>query len=58
MAEAALAHAAGDQVELSYRWGDALKKRRKMMDAWAAYCDPAGRGDNVVNINRKVRSGR
>jgi integrase len=36
--EAALAHASGDKVEAAYKRGDALAKRRKLMEAWAAYC--------------------
>jgi integrase len=35
VAEAALGHVVGNQVERSYRRGDALEKRRKLMDAWA-----------------------
>ena len=38
VAEAALAHAVGDQTERAYRRGDALEKRRKLMEAWAAFC--------------------
>ena len=38
VSEAALGHAAGDAVERAYRRGDALKKRRALMDDWAAYC--------------------
>lgn len=38
VAEAALAHAVGDQVERAYRRGDALAKRRLLMDAWASFC--------------------
>lgn len=37
IAEAALAHAVGDETERAYRRGDALAKRRKLMDAWALY---------------------
>ncbi|SED41828.1 Integrase [Rhizobiales bacterium GAS191] len=37
--ELALGHAAGNAVELAYRRGDELTKRRKLMEAWAAYCD-------------------
>jgi integrase len=37
VAEAALAHSVGDEVERAYRRGDALEKRRKLMDAWGAY---------------------
>jgi integrase len=35
--EAALAHAVGDKTEQSYRRGDALAKRRALMDEWAKY---------------------
>jgi integrase len=36
--ELALGHKAGDATELAYRRGDALAKRRALMDAWAAFC--------------------
>lgn len=45
VAEAALAHAIGDQTEAAYRRGDALEKRRAMMVSWANYC---ARTNNVV----------
>jgi len=38
VAEAALAHAIENEVEAAYRRGDALEKRGKLMDAWAAFC--------------------
>ena len=38
VAEAALAHAVGDQTEQAYRRRDALEKRRKLMEVWAEYC--------------------
>jgi integrase len=38
--EMALAHVIGDKAEQAYRRSDALEKRRKLMEAWAAYCDP------------------
>ena len=38
--ETALAHVIGDKAEQAYRRSDALEKRRKLMDAWAAYCEP------------------
>ena len=41
IAEAALAHAVGDATEQAYRRSDALEKRRKLMDEWAAYCATA-----------------
>jgi hypothetical protein len=38
IAEAASAHLVGDEVERAYRRGDALDKRRGLMDAWASFC--------------------
>ena len=38
--EAALSHVVGDTTERAYRRGDALEKRRKLMEAWAAFCEP------------------
>ena len=38
LAEAALAHVNGDKTEAAYQRGDLLAKRRRMMEAWAAYC--------------------
>jgi integrase len=37
LAEAALAHQVGNDVERAYRRGDALERRRKLMEAWEAY---------------------
>ncbi|HEX2429164.1 MAG TPA: integrase arm-type DNA-binding domain-containing protein [Aestuariivirgaceae bacterium] len=46
VAGAALAHVVGDETERAYRRGDALEKRRKLMEAWASYCEP--KACNVV----------
>ena len=35
--EAALAHLVGDETERAYRRGDALEKRRRLMEAWADF---------------------
>jgi integrase len=48
IAEAALSHAVGDETEQAYRRGDALAKRREMMDAWAQFC--AGYDNKVVRL--------
>jgi integrase len=49
--EQCLAHAAGDQTELAYRRGDALEKRRRVMEDWATFCaQPAPASDNVRPI--------
>jgi integrase len=47
IADQALAHATGGAVEQAYRRGDALEKRRALMEAWANYCEPSAAG-NVV----------
>ncbi|MGE5565879.1 MAG: tyrosine-type recombinase/integrase [Parcubacteria group bacterium] len=38
VAEAALAHKVGNEVERAYRRGNSLEKRRVMMADWATYC--------------------
>jgi integrase len=52
IAEAALAHLVGDAVERAYRRGDALEKRRRLMDAWARFCEPKESAD-VITIRRR-----
>ena len=47
--ETALAHVIGDKAEQAYRRSDALDKRRKLMDTWAAFCEPRGSA-NVVPL--------
>jgi integrase len=50
VAEAALAHLVGDAVERAYRRGDALEKRRKLMDAWSNYLSQQSRA-NVIPLS-------
>jgi integrase len=38
VAEAAIAHVVGDKSEQAYRRGDALEKRRELMELWGRYC--------------------
>lgn len=52
VAEAALAHLVGDQTERAYRRGDALEKRRALMDAWATFCAPS-KGNTVVSLRQR-----
>jgi hypothetical protein len=53
MIEAALAHAVGDRTEAAYRRGDALEKRRKLMEAWGTFCSmPAAPSAEVVELHR------
>jgi integrase len=51
IAEAALAHTVGDATERAYRRGDALEKRRKLMDAWAGFIGNRGAA-KVLPFNR------
>jgi integrase len=38
IAEVALGHVVEGKTEAAYRRGDALEKRRRLMQAWARYC--------------------
>jgi hypothetical protein len=52
--ETALAHGVGSDVERRYNTAQFLEQRRRLMDAWAGYCDgvdPAA-GDNVRVLRR------
>jgi len=51
IAEAALAHLIGSEVERAYRRGTALEQRGKLMNDWAAYCEP--RTGNVIAMRSK-----
>jgi integrase len=53
VAEAALAHLVGDATERAYRRGDALEKRRKLMDAWADFLANETAGGKVVPLNAR-----
>jgi integrase len=48
--EAALAHAIENKTEAAYRRSDALEKRRKLMAAWAAYCDSGPKEKTRSNV--------
>jgi integrase len=51
--EHALAHQISDKAEASYRRGDQFEKRRKLMEAWASYCDPR-KSAKVLPLKRPV----
>jgi integrase len=51
--EAALAHATGDRVEQAYRRGDALEKRRKLMESWSGYCSRPIPTGNITNLRAR-----
>ena len=51
--EMALAHAIKDKSEAAYRRGDALEKRRRLMQDWSRYCQctPVKASGNVVALH-------
>jgi integrase len=53
VAEMALAHAIEDKTEAAYRRGDLFDKRRKLMEAWADYCDRTSVANDVVPLRRR-----
>ncbi len=54
IAEACLAHVVGSATERAYRRGDALAKRRELLEAWATFCDGAGGADVVRLADRRA----
>jgi integrase len=50
--EASLAHKVGSAVERAYRRGDFFLKRRRLMEAWGAFCaaSPATQPGKIVSI--------
>jgi integrase len=52
VAEAALAHQNPNEVERAYQRGAMLEKRRKLMEAWGAYCEG---GPEKVRANKQPR---
>jgi hypothetical protein len=47
-----LAHVIGDKAEAAYRPSDGLEKRRKLMEAWAAFCEES---DVASNADGRIR---
>ena len=48
VAEMCLAHTISSPVEAAYRRGDLFRKRIKLMEAWAQYCNKIG--DTVASV--------
>ena len=48
--EMALAHSKKDKTEEAYWRGDLFEKRRKLMEAWAGYCDRPAKEGSVTPI--------
>jgi hypothetical protein len=47
-----MSHQIKDRAEAAYRRGSAIEKRRKLMEAWAGYCEssPVEQRGRVVAI--------
>lgn len=52
MAEVALAHRISNAVEASYRRGDQIEKRRRMMGDWADFLADEMTSRSVIPLNR------
>ena len=53
--EQAMGHQVGTRVERAYRRTDVLDKRRRLMEAWAQWCEPnAGRLDYVEPLGNRT----
>ena len=55
IAEAALAHTVGDKVERAYRRGDALERRRELIEAWASFCAGAQMSKVLPFTHARIR---
>ena len=49
LAEAALAHVAGNETERAYRRSDALEPRRELMEVWARFIERSP-NENIVHL--------
>ena len=52
VAEQALAHTLKNKAEAAYRRGDALEKRRRLMDAWGDTCAAPRASGKIVQIRK------
>jgi hypothetical protein len=54
--EMALAHAVENKVEAAYRRSDLFEKRRRLMEAWADFCETAPSGEVAPEDNPRPRT--
>lgn len=52
ISEEALAHTVGSAVRRAYRRGQAMEKRRALMDAWSDYC--TGKAGTVTPFQKRA----
>jgi hypothetical protein len=53
----ALAHIIANKVEAAYRRGDLFEKRRRLMEAWAEYCERGEPAADVVSLRGGLLNG-
>jgi hypothetical protein len=53
-----LAHVSADTVRAAYARSDLFEKRRKLMEAWAAYCERRDAAGELVAALREVLATR
>ena len=58
VAEQALAHTLENKVEAAYRRGDALEKRRLMMQEWADYCEASTPSERGLKLSDAFTGGK
>ncbi|HBZ45321.1 MAG TPA: integrase [Maritimibacter sp.] len=51
VAEAALSHAVGNEVERAYARSDLFKRRAELMKTWGEYCSQGSSSYNVIGLN-------
>lgn len=56
VSEEVLAHTIGSAVRRAYRRGEAMQKRRELLEAWADYCTGRRGGVTPLFQSRKVRA--
>ena len=49
-----MGHKVGGKVERAYTRTTLLDMRRKLMGAWAAYCEPSSVDEKVTPLRRKA----
>jgi integrase len=52
--EAALAHVIGGKVEQAYLRGDRFEKRRRLIDAWARFCEQPISTNKIISISQRT----
>jgi integrase len=52
--EHAMGHKVGGKVERAYTRTTLLDMRRRLMDAWAAYCEPSSAVEKITPLRRKA----